>query len=265
MDNRININSTQHSQELKSTSPRTHDRRATEENAKLFSNQVAKKKNKKPTENHNQMARHGKKSVEDSITALSSQIAKNKKGDNDKNSSDILKNLEEKNHKKDDSIADTIHSNKNISDEKHSGIQHNFSISNTSSLSANNSTAINNTHTDLNALLEKLADKIHTTAISSKSNLSSSEVRISLKNDILPNTEIQIQRTKSELIISFNTNAEQSKALLINNENSLQKILSEKFSGDKVQVNINLSQEQNQGRSRNQYFSEEQLDDENKE
>ena len=144
-------------------------------------------------------------------------------------------------------------------------MQQNFSINNISSLSVNNSAAINNTHSDLNALLEKLADKIHTTAITSKSSLAGSEVRISLKNDILPNTEIQIQRTKSELIISFNTNAEQSKALLVNNENSLQKILSEKFSGDKVQVNINLSQEQNQGRSRNQYFSEEQLDDDNKE
>jgi type III secretion system needle length determinant len=264
MDNRINNSSGQHPQELKPTSPKTHDQKATEENAKLFSNKVATKKNKKPTENYHQMVKHGKKAVEDSITMLSNQIAKNKKDYKDKNSSDMLKNLEEKNHKQNDSIADTYNS-KIINDEKHAGVQHNFSVNNTSSLSVNNSTVINNTHSDLNALLEKLADKIHTTAITSKSNLAGSEVRISLKNDILPNTEIQIQRTKSELIISFNTNAEQSKALLVNNENSLQKILSEKFSGDKIQVNINLSQEQNQGRSRNQYLSEEQLDDDNKE
>ena len=114
---------------------------------------------------------------------------------------------------------------------------------------------------EIDAAVQKLADQIQ---VSAKDAVNGAEVRISLKNSVIPGTEIRIQRMGGELTVTMNTTSAEAGNFLAQHEASLQKMLAERFSNDKVQVNINMSGGDNQdtdGRSRNQYVAED--DDQN--
>ena len=109
---------------------------------------------------------------------------------------------------------------------------------------------------EIDAALQKLADQIQ---VSAKDAVNGAEVRITLKDSVLPGTEIRIQRQGGELTVVMNTSSAEAGNFLAQHEASLQKMLAERFSNDKVQVNINMSGGDNQdsdGRSRNQYVAE---------
>lgn len=114
---------------------------------------------------------------------------------------------------------------------------------------------------EIDAAVQKLADQIQ---VSAKDAVNGAEVRISLKDSVIPGTEIRIQRMGGELTVTMNTTSAEAGNFLAQHEASLQKMLAERFSNDKVQVNINMSGGDNQdtdGRSRNQYVAED--DDQN--
>ena len=109
---------------------------------------------------------------------------------------------------------------------------------------------------EIDAALQKLADQIQ---VSAKDAVNGAEVRITLKDSVLPGTEIRIQRQGGELTVVMNTSSAEAGNFLAQHEASLQKMLAERFSNDKVQVTINMSGGDNQdsdGRSRNQYVAE---------
>ena len=112
---------------------------------------------------------------------------------------------------------------------------------------------------EVNEVINKLVDRIH---VSAKDSVNGSEIRITMKENILPGTEIRIQRMGGELTVTMNTTNSDTHNFLAVNESSLAKSLNERF-GDKVQVNINLSSgdQPDDGRSREQYQGE-QDDDE---
>ncbi|KEQ19781.1 type III secretion HpaP family protein [Endozoicomonas numazuensis] len=112
---------------------------------------------------------------------------------------------------------------------------------------------------EINEVINKLVDKI---MVSSKDAIEGAEVRITLKDNILPGTEIRIQRVSGELQVTMNTSSADSHNFLVANEASLMKSL-EKL-GEKVQVNINMSGgggDQNDGRSQQEYVGEEEQED----
>ncbi|MGO0306416.1 type III secretion HpaP family protein [Endozoicomonas acroporae] len=113
---------------------------------------------------------------------------------------------------------------------------------------------------EVEAALQKMADQIQ---VSAKDAVNGAEVRISLKDNVLPGTEIRIQRHGGELTVTMNTTSAEAGNFLAQHEANLQKMLAERFSNDKVQVNINMSGGDNQdsdGRSRNQYAAEDDND-----
>ena len=116
---------------------------------------------------------------------------------------------------------------------------------------------------EVNAILQKMADQIH---VSAKNSVNGAEIRLTLKDNILPGTEIRISRAEGALTVVVNTSSAESANFLAQHEASLQKTLAEKFAGEKVQVNINMSGGDNQdtdGRSRNEYVAEDDDQDNN--
>ncbi len=109
---------------------------------------------------------------------------------------------------------------------------------------------------EVDAALQKLATQIQ---VSAKDALNGAEVRITLKDSVLPGTEIRIQRHGGELTVTLNTTSAEAGNFLASHEANLQRILAERFSNDKVQVNVNMTGSDNQdqdGRSRNQYTAD---------
>ena len=116
---------------------------------------------------------------------------------------------------------------------------------------------------EVNAILQKMADQIH---VSAKDAVNGAEIRLTLKDNVLPGTEIRIHRHDGVLSVTMNTTSAESGNFLAQHEASLQKTLAEKFANEKVQVNINMSGGDNQdtdGRSRNQYVAEDDDQDNN--
>ena len=116
---------------------------------------------------------------------------------------------------------------------------------------------------EVNAILQKMADQIH---VSAKNSVNGAEIRLTLKDNILPGTEIRIIRAEGTLTVVMNTSSAEAGNFLAQHEASLQKTLAEKFAGEKIQVNINMSGGDNQdtdGRSRNQYVAEDEDQDNN--
>ncbi|WP_067520320.1 type III secretion HpaP family protein [Endozoicomonas ascidiicola] len=110
---------------------------------------------------------------------------------------------------------------------------------------------------EVEATLNKLADQIK---VSAKDAINGAEVRITMKDSVLPGTEIRIQRNAGELTVTMNTSSAEAGNFLAQHEAGLQKLLADRFSNDRVQVNVNLAGSNNQdadGRSRNQYVGEE--------
>lgn len=109
---------------------------------------------------------------------------------------------------------------------------------------------------EVNAILQKMADQIH---VSSKDAVNGAEIRISLKDNVLPGTEVRIHRHGGELTVTLNTTSAETNNFLAQHEASLQKTLADRFGNEKVQVNINMSggdNQENDGRSRNEYVAE---------
>ena len=109
---------------------------------------------------------------------------------------------------------------------------------------------------DIDAIVSKLADQIQ---VSAKDAINGAEVRISMKDGVLPGTEIRIQRQAGELVVTMNSTSAEAVNFLAQHEANLQKILADRFSNDRVEVNINFSGGDNQdtdGRSRNEYVTE---------
>ncbi|MGB0359882.1 MAG: type III secretion HpaP family protein [Endozoicomonas sp.] len=109
---------------------------------------------------------------------------------------------------------------------------------------------------EVEAALNKLADQIK---VSAKDAINGAEIRITMKDSVLPGTEIRIQKTAGELAVTMSTSSAEAGNFLAQHEASLQKLLADRFSNDRVQVNVNLADSNNQdtdGRSKNQYVSE---------
>ncbi len=113
---------------------------------------------------------------------------------------------------------------------------------------------------EANAALQKMADQIHVT---SRDAVNGAEIRISLKESVMPGTEIRILRNAGELTVTLNTRSAEANNFFASHEASLQKTLAERFTGEKVNVNINMSGGDNpeDGRSRNQYTNEDSDND----
>lgn len=109
---------------------------------------------------------------------------------------------------------------------------------------------------EINATLQKMADQIH---VSGKDAIDGAEIRVSIKDSILPGAEVRIHRHGGELTVTVNTSSAEAHNLLAQHQASLQKYLSERFSNENVQINFNMTEdggEQGDGRSKNEYISE---------
>ncbi|PJE80007.1 hypothetical protein CI610_00988 [invertebrate metagenome] len=85
-----------------------------------------------------------------------------------------------------------------------------------------------------------------------------------MKENILPGTEIRINRHGGELTVTLNTTSAEAHNFLAQHRASLEQSLTERFGNDAVKVDINMSGEggeQNDGRSRNEYVAEEKNND----
>ena len=114
---------------------------------------------------------------------------------------------------------------------------------------------------EVEATLQKMADQIH---VSGKDAVNGAEIRISIKDSILPGTEVRIQRHGGELTVTMNTSSAEAHNLLAQHQASLQKHLNDRFSNEQVQINFHMTDEsgdQNDGRSKNEYVSEDNDDD----
>ena len=112
---------------------------------------------------------------------------------------------------------------------------------------------------EINETISKLVDKIY---VSAKDSVNGAEVRISMKDAVLPGTEIRIQRAGGEITVTMNTTSVESHNFLAQHEASLMKSLNDRFGNERVQVNLNMAGgEQNDGRSREEYVAEEEQED----
>ena len=110
--------------------------------------------------------------------------------------------------------------------------------------------------------MRQLADRISTAADAAKG---TSEVKISLKNDFLPGTEISVKQVNGELKVNIVTNNPDAHQVMNSGAEQLMSNLKEKF-GDNVSVDLQMeSEDQGQddpdGRSRNQRDHEEEDED----
>ena len=113
---------------------------------------------------------------------------------------------------------------------------------------------------EVEAALQKMADQIY---VSGKEAVNGSEIRISIKDNILPATEVRIHRHGGELTIAMNTTSSDSHNFLAQHQASLQKQLEERFSSENVQLSLDMTgdmNDQNNNGSRNEYVEDERID-----
>ncbi|MDP0562798.1 MAG: type III secretion HpaP family protein [Candidatus Endonucleobacter sp. (ex Gigantidas childressi)] len=109
---------------------------------------------------------------------------------------------------------------------------------------------------EVEAVLQKMADQIH---VSGKDAIDGAEIRVSIKDSILPGTEVKVHRHSGEITVTVNTSSAEAHNLLAQHQASLQKHLSDRFSNENVQINFHMTEEggeQKDGRSKNEYISE---------
>lgn len=121
---------------------------------------------------------------------------------------------------------------------------------------------------DSKAVVNKIANEVIEKIIVSNSVLEAKqEVRINFKNDVLPGTEALISKDGNSIKVTFVTNVESSQKLILQNRDDLKYALNEKINNADVVVDVNKSYQSNSdtgnGRSRNQYFSDDQNEDDN--
>ncbi|WP_263322394.1 type III secretion HpaP family protein [Endozoicomonas sp. Mp262] len=117
---------------------------------------------------------------------------------------------------------------------------------------------------EVEAALQKMADQIQ---VSAKDAINGAEIRISIKDNILPGTEVRIHRHGGELTVTMNTTSAETHNLLAQHEASLQKHLNDRFSNEKVNINFNMAGDNDDpgdGRSRNQYTQEDDNNNDDK-
>lgn len=113
---------------------------------------------------------------------------------------------------------------------------------------------------EVDAALKTMADQI---MVSARDAVRGAEVRITLKNDVLPGTELRVHRHEGQLTVTINTFSAESGNFMAQHEASLQKMLSERFTNERIQVNIELdnNQSESEGGSRNEYLPDEPTPD----
>ncbi len=119
---------------------------------------------------------------------------------------------------------------------------------------------------DLSKIVGEIADRI---LVSSPADNPSGmqEIRIHLKESILPNTEVRIYRHAGSLQVEFLTGSKDSQMFIEQRQPDIQKILGERLSNETVNVSVQDSQQtrggQGEGRSRQQYINPDLDDDGN--
>jgi len=104
--------------------------------------------------------------------------------------------------------------------------------------------------TELSSLCQKLADRI---LVEKEAVEARGEVRIRLKDEVLPSTEIRILRAKGRLLVELYVGADVSRQFFQDNGANLQRYLKKHIDSD-VDVMLVASEkekEENEGRSRN--------------
>ncbi len=126
---------------------------------------------------------------------------------------------------------------------------------NTPSEIGENISISNLTSKEVASFISSVADRI---LVATKNVEGSAEVRISLKNDILPETEVRIVRDSEKLSVEFITFSQKSEELLMSHKGLLENHLRENLKFPDITVAINYSQRNDtfsfnsDGRSRGQ-------------
>ncbi len=119
---------------------------------------------------------------------------------------------------------------------------------------------------DLSKIVGEIADRI---LVSSPADNPSGmqEIRIHLKESVLPNTEVRIYRHAGSLQVEFLTGSKDSQMFIEQRQPDIQKILGERLTNETVNVSVQDSQQarggQGEGRSRQQYINPDLDDDGN--
>ena len=111
---------------------------------------------------------------------------------------------------------------------------------------------------DLGKIVGEIANRI---LVSSPSDnpAGTQEIRIQLKESVLPNTEVRIYRHAGSLQVEFLTGSKDSQMFIEQRQPDIQKVLGERLSNETVNVSVQNSQQtqggQGEGRSRQQYIN----------
>ena len=111
---------------------------------------------------------------------------------------------------------------------------------------------------DLGKIVGEIANRI---LVSSPSDnpAGMQEIRIQLKDSVLPNTEVRIYRHAGSLQVEFLTGSKDSQMFIEQRQPDIQKVLGERLSNETVNVSVQDSQQtrggQGEGRSRQQYIN----------
>lgn len=117
---------------------------------------------------------------------------------------------------------------------------------------------------DLNKVVGEIADRI---LVSSPADnpAGTQEIRIHLKESVLPNTEVRIYRHAGSLQVEFVTNTKDSQMFIAQRQPEIQKVLGERLANETVNVSVQDGQQtrggQGEGRARQQYINPDQDDD----
>lgn len=113
-------------------------------------------------------------------------------------------------------------------------------------------------------LAEQVADRI---LVSMPDSSAPGEVRISLKQSILDGSDVRIFHEGGELKVVFVAETESAQRLLVNNKELMQQTLGERLRDQRVHVEVEApnrggaSQDDNRGRSRQQYVRQDDSSD----
>ena len=124
--------------------------------------------------------------------------------------------------------------------------------------------------TDSKEVFSKIGNEIVAKMIATSDALAAKqEVKMSFKNDVLQGTEATLLKDGNKLSVNFITDVDKSEQIILQNRNDLQSLLLEKLHGTEVVIEVsrgkNTNSDTGDGRSRNQYYSDQQNDDDTKE
>ena len=118
---------------------------------------------------------------------------------------------------------------------------------------------------DLSQVVGEIADRILVSSAADNPN-GVQEIRIHLKESVLPDTEVRIYRHGGSLQVEFMAASKDSEMFIAQRQPEIQKTLGERLSDETVTVSVQDSRQtqsgQEQGRSRQQYIRPDQDDNE---